>query len=89
MIPKQNNCIPPIKIMTQIVEAHPATGSPKINCHTMTINNAIKEHNVIKIPNQEAMLIGACEKLIIPSIAYLNNFQKLHLVSPATLSTFS
>ena len=28
-------------------------------------------------------------KAVIPSIAYINNFQKLHLVSPATLSIFS
>ena len=32
---------------------------------------------------------GVVEKLIIPSVEYLKSFQKLHLVVPATLSTFS
>ena len=32
---------------------------------------------------------GACEKLIMPSIAYFNSFQKFHFVSPATRFTFS
>ena len=42
-----------------------------------------------KIPNTDANTNGAVEKAIIPSIEYKNNFQKLHFVSPATLSTFS
>lgn len=32
---------------------------------------------------------GVVEKAVIPSSAYLNNFQNDHFVSPATLSTFS
>ena len=42
---------------------------------------AKKSITVIKIPNHDAIFNGTFEKLIIPSIAYLNNFQKLHLVS--------
>ena len=76
-------------MITQIVEAHPATGSPQIRRRTtMKIRNR-KETQVISIPNQDAMFSGALEKLIMPSMAYLNSFQKLHLVVPATRSTFS
>ena len=38
---------------------------------------------------QEAIESGKVEKATIPSIAYLTSPQKDHLVSPATLSTFS
>ena len=71
-----------------MVEAQPATGSPKHSRLTITITIIIKAINVIPIPAHEAILSGASEKLMIPSIAYLNNFQKFHFVSPATRSTF-
>ena len=70
MIPIQKSWIAPIKIMTHIVEAHPATGSPKHNLLTMIISMIINETNVIPIPVQDAILSGASEKLMIPSIAY-------------------
>ena len=72
-----------------MIEAQPATGSPNISRRIMMTASAKNEKNVIVVPNQDAMLKGTCEKLMIPSIAYLNNFQKFHFVSPATLSTFS
>ena len=70
-----------------MVDAHPATGSPKHSRLTITITIIIKAINVIPIPDHEAILSGASEKLIIPSIAYLNNFQKFHFISSATRST--
>lgn len=85
----KNICSPPINIIIQIVEAHPATGSPKHN-RLITINpSAIKDRNEINIPNHEAIASGSSEKFIIPSKAYFVNFQKFHLESPATLSEFS
>ena len=89
MIPRQKSCRPPIKMITQIVEAQPATGSPQISRRTTIMIKNRKETPVMSMPNQEAMLSGAWEKLMMPSIAYLNSFQKLHLVLPATRSTFS
>ena len=89
IIPRHKSWIPPIKITTQMIEAQPATGSPNISRRIMMTASAKNEKNVIVVPNQDAMLKGTCEKLMIPSIAYLNNFQKFHFVSPATLSTFS
>mgnify|MGYP004536399991 CR=1 FL=1 len=53
---------------------------------TIIATKAIKH---IKIPNTAAIDKGAVVNATIPSIAYLNNFQKDHFVSPATLSTFS
>ena len=43
----------------------------------------------IKNPIPVTILSGVIEKLVIPSIAYLNNPQKLHFVEPRGLSTFS
>ena len=63
MIPRQNNCSPPIKMITQIVEAQPATGSPQSNRRMTIMTRKRKEKKVIRIPNQEAMLSGALEKL--------------------------
>lgn len=60
----------------------------KIRLIIIKIINA-KDKNVIIIPKPEAIESGTSEKLTIPSNAYLNNFQKFHLVSPATRSTFS
>ena len=45
----------------------------------MLLNKIIIEENIS----------GAVEKAVIPSNAYLNNFQKDHFVFPATLSIFS
>ena len=49
----------------------------------------IAETNVKSKPKTELIASGAVEKAVIPSKAYLNNFQNDHFVSPATLSTFS
>ena len=51
--------------------------------------NAKNEIAVIIIPNHDAILSGTLEKLTIPFTEYLRSFQKLHLVFPATRSTFS
>ena len=58
MIPIQKSCNPLIKIMMQMVEAHPATGSPKINFRIMIIAIKKNEHKVITIPNQEEIFKG-------------------------------
>ena len=42
-----------------------------------------------RIPKTVAIVKGRVVNATIPSIAYLNNFQNDHFVSPATLSTFS
>lgn len=67
MIPMQNNWIPPIITMIQIIDGHPEVGSPNIKVLTM-INmmnrNAITH---IKIPKKEASANGAVEKAMIPS----------------------
>ena len=88
IIPILKSCIAPIKIIAHIVDAHPATGSPKHTLLIIMISIIINAINVIPIPLHDAILRGTSEKLIIPSIAYLNNFQKFHFVSPATRSTF-
>ena len=63
--------------------------SPNNNLRMTIISRMTKEHSVMQMPNLEDILMGACKKFTMPSIAYLNNFQKSHFVSPATLSTFS
>jgi len=46
---------------------------------------------IIELPDEiiDASASGAVENAVIPSRAYLNNFQNDHFVSPATLSIFS
>ena len=51
------------------IAAQTATGSPKISRRTTTKRRPRKETSVIRIPNQEAILSGACEKLMMPSMA--------------------
>ena len=46
-----------------MVDAHPATGSPKIRRRTTTKIRQRKETRVIQMPNQEAMLNGVCETM--------------------------
>ena len=53
----------------QMVDAQPATGSPKIRRRTTTKIRQRKEIRVIQMPNQETMLNGVCEKFMMPSIA--------------------
>ena len=89
MIPKQKSCTPPINKMIQIVEGQPATLSPKHSARTNTNSIAITAMIVKIIPLHDAIFKGASEKFVIPSIEYLNSFQKLHFVSPATRCTFS
>ena len=84
---KMNGTI--VEIITKKAEAHPATGSPNNNLRSTIKINTKTETNVIPIPVHDTISSGAFEKLINPSMAYRNNFQKLHFDSPATLSTFS
>ena len=88
IMPRQKSCSPPMKMITQMMEAHPSTGSSNISLRSTITIRARKETPVMLVPNQEAMVSGACEKLMIPLMAYLNSFQKFHLVSPATRSIF-
>ena len=76
IIPIQKSCTPPINVMIHAVDAHPVTGSPKTSFRIIIKITATKDNTVMNIPNQDANANGACEKLIIPSIAYLNSFQK-------------
>ena len=88
-MPRQNSCTPPMNRIIQIVEGQPATLSPMQRARINTTSNATTAAQVKKIPLHEAIFKGASEKLVIPSKEYLNSFQKLHFVSPATRSTFS
>ena len=75
--------------MTHMVDGHPETGSPKIMARrkiNRVPTNATAQNS---IPAKEAMDNGAVENATIPSREYKNSFQKFHLVSPATRSTFS
>ena len=67
---------------------HPDVGSPYTR--VLTIIKMIKINDITqkRIPTNEAIASGVVEKATIPSIAYWNNFQNDHLVSPATLSMF-
>ena len=81
--------IPPKKSMAQRVVVYPGTSIPNI---IVLISVTILYKNAkidIKKPIPVTILSGVIEKLVIPSIAYLNNPQKLHFVEPRGLSTFS
>ena len=67
----------------------PAVGSPKMIVLAMIMIIIMKEIIQKRIPAIELIAKGAVEKATIPSIAYRNNFQNDHFVSPATHSTFS
>ena len=77
-----------IKII-QTKLGHPLTGSPYNNVliiiNTIIIKLIIKNKN----PITAEITKGLVEKAHMPSMAYINNFQKLHLDSPATLFIFS
>ena len=75
--------------MMQIVEGHPLTGSPNNNVFAIMTIMAIKATKHIMIPKIVAIERGRVVNATIPSIAYLNNFQQAHLLSPAILSTLS
>ena len=47
-----------MKMMTQMVEAQPGTGSSKISFRTMMATRTRKEKPVMVVPNQEAMVSG-------------------------------
>ena len=81
--------MPPIKIITHTSDAHPATGSPNATRLIIINNRLINPTNVIIIPNHAEIVSGACEKLIIPSIAYLNNFQKFQVTVNLSLAKSS
>lgn len=75
-----------VTIQTKL--GHPATLSPnKAALTTINITPA-KEKKQHNIPKTDAIDNGVVENAAIPSNEYINNFQKLHFVSPATLSTF-
>ena len=63
----------------------PLTGSPKTRVLKMITTIIIKAIKQKRMPRNAAMVKGAVVKATIPSIAYLNNFQNDHFVSPATL----
>ena len=50
---------------------------------------AIRARKQKNIPKKDARSNGAVENEVIPSIAYLHNPKKDHLVLPAALFTFS
>ena len=83
------NCSPATNKIMHTSEGQPATGSPHTSFLIKKNSSIANERAVQNVPKPEAIIIGASEKLMIPSMAYLNSFQKLHFVSPATLSTFS
>ncbi len=54
-------------------DAQPATGSPKHRRRTMMTTSMIDSTNAIPIPDQDAMLSGTSEKLMMPSNAYFSS----------------
>ena len=87
--PIQNNCTPLTKTIIHASDGQPAVGSPYTN--VFIIINTIAKNAITQniIPNIDDNISGVVENAVIPSKAYLNNFQKDHFVSPATLSIFS
>ena len=69
----------------QTKEGQPLVGSPYISVFPIIISINKKDTKQKIIPRTDAKISGVVEKAVIPSIAYLNNFQKDHFVSPATL----
>ena len=67
----------------------PEVGSPKIKVLMIIKIIMINDIKQNRKPAIEAIAKGAVVKATIPSMAYKNNFQNYHLVSPATLLTFS
>ena len=74
------------KIQTR--DGQPATGSPNINVFVIMTTIIIKETIKNNNPTTDEIAKGTVENATILSKEYKNNFQKLHLVVPATLSTF-
>ena len=70
-----NNCKPPINNIIETNEGQPVVGSLKINVLMITTIIAITEHTQEKAPINDAIFKGASEKLMIPSIEYLNRLQ--------------
>ena len=87
--PIDNSIIPPKKSMAQRVVVYPGTSIPNIIVLISVTILYINAKIDIKNPIPVTILSGVIEKLVIPSIAYLNNPQKLHFVEPRGLSTFS
>lgn len=58
-------------------------GSPNANVFIIIANIKIPATTQNKNPTIEAIARGAVENAVIPSKAYLNNFQKDHFVSPS------
>ena len=75
--------------MMQIMAGKPATGSPQISVLMKKYNSSRMDTPQKTTPVMDAIASGAVEKAVMPSMEYRNSFQKFHLVSPATRSTFS
>ena len=67
-------------------DGQPPTGSPHTKVLTIIKIIAMKAIKQNIIPTNADITNGDVENAKIPSKAYLNNFQKFHFVSPATLS---
>ena len=78
-----------MKKITQISDGYPATGSVQIKVLTTIITIIIKATIQKATPKIDAIASGAVENAKIPSSEYKKSFQKLHVVVPATRSTFS
>ena len=89
IIPKASNWTPPINKMIQTKLAQPETLPPIVSLRIMINRIPRIEAKNETDPAHSERFNGASEKLIKPSIEYLNKLQKLHDVSPATRSRFS
>ena len=76
--PIQNNCTPLTKTIIHARDGQPAVGSPYTN--VFTIINTIAKNAITQniIPNIDDNINGVVENAVIPSKAYLNNFQNDH-----------
>ena len=79
----------PMAIIALIIHFKNKLVNVKKSVFIIIIIIAIKAAKQIIIPKIAAIARGKVVKATIPSMAYLNSFQKDHFVSPATLSTFS
>ncbi len=81
--------MPQKKIKAQINEVHPETDACQNICLRTRKTIETKETPTKSNPSMDANDNGAVENPTTPSNEYLKSFQKDHLVSPATRSTFS
>ena len=86
MIPKKNNCNPPMNMIRQAKLGQPLTGSPNTRVFITITRITIKEIKQSIIPTIAEITNGVVENANIPSKAYLKSFQKLNFDFPAILS---